>query len=105
MATLARRDLVDILLIEASARIAATALREALKLPAPVAISQTAPAAKRLDRPMPAPCRKRGIETDLNAAYQRARAFLDPALENNADDQWDPNNCTWSALHRAGPSA
>jgi hypothetical protein len=30
MATLARRNLVDILLIEASARIAATALREAL---------------------------------------------------------------------------
>lgn len=103
------KDLVDILLIEGSAAINATSLHEALertfrergrhplpdKLPAPP--DGWADPYQRLAESV-------GIETDLTLAYERARAFLDPALENNADDHWNPINRTWSASHRAGSS-
>jgi predicted nucleotidyltransferase component of viral defense system len=79
------KDLVDILLIEGSATIDTASLREALertfherrrhplpdKLPAPPG-DWTGPY-QRLARDV-------GIETDLTAAYEQARAFLDPVL-------------------------
>lgn len=81
------KDLVDILLIERSATIMASSLRTTLervfderqrhplpdKLPPPPS-DWTGPY-RRLAEGV-------GIEPDLIAAYERARAFLDPILEN-----------------------
>lgn len=94
------KDLVDILLIEASATITSTSLCEALKrtfrerqrhplpgkLPAPPD-SWTDPYGRLAEGV--------GIETDLTIAYQRARAFLDPVLENKADGDWNPSDREW----------
>jgi hypothetical protein len=94
------KDLVDILLIEASTTIAATSLREALertfherqrhplpnKLPPPPS-GWTDPY-RRLAQTV-------GIETDLNASYEQIRAFLDPVLENKADGNWNPSVREW----------
>jgi hypothetical protein len=94
------KDLVDILLIEASTTIAATSLREALerifherqrhpqpnKLPPPPS-GWTDPY-RRLAQTV-------GIETDLNVSYELIRAFLDPVLENKADGNWNPSVRRW----------
>jgi predicted nucleotidyltransferase component of viral defense system len=94
------KDLVDILLIEASTTIAATSLREALertfherqrhplpdKLPAPP--NDWTDPYRRLAKDV-------GIEADLTAAYEQTRAFLDPVLENKADGNWNPSVREW----------
>ncbi|MGN6373430.1 MAG: nucleotidyl transferase AbiEii/AbiGii toxin family protein [Solirubrobacteraceae bacterium] len=99
------KDLVDILLIESSAAMVAPSLHEALertfherqrhplpdKLPPPPT-TWTDPY-RRLAESV-------GIEPDLTAAYARARAFLDPAMENNSKGRWDPTTKTWSATPR-----
>lgn len=83
------KDLVDILLIEGSAAITATSLREALE--STFHERQRHPLPDKLPPPPTGwtdPYRRLaegvGIETDLTLAYERARAFLDPVLEDNA---------------------
>jgi hypothetical protein len=94
------KDLVDILLIEKSARIEATALRRALVstfseralqplpngLPAPPTV--WADPYKRLADTV-------DIEPDLVAAFTRAAAFLDPVLAGHAHGQWDTQRRKW----------
>jgi predicted nucleotidyltransferase component of viral defense system len=96
------KDLVDILLIADSQTLEAAALREALtdtfegrahqelprSLPAPP--SEWAPAYGPLAEDV-------GLEPDLAAAFDRARAFLDPVLSGEAHGNWDPAASTWAA--------
>jgi hypothetical protein len=95
------KDLVDILLIEDSTAITASSLREALErtfqerqrhplpdeLPAPP--NDWTDPYRRLAEGV-------GIEPDLTVAYERARAFLDPALRDNSADHWNPSHRAWS---------
>lgn len=99
------KDLIDILLIEASTTIAAADLREALERT--FRERQRHPLPHKLSTPPESwtdPYRRLAeavdIETDLTAAYERARAFLDPVMANKSTGRWDPNAQAWRAAAR-----
>jgi hypothetical protein len=95
------KDLVDILLIAGSEEIEASALRAAL--------STTFEARNRQPLPanLPAPpsgwegpyrrlAEEVGIEPDLEAAFIRAAAFLDPVLASHMKGRWDVKAGAWT---------
>lgn len=94
------KDLVDILLIEDSATIAAGSLRHALvstfaerarqQLPTslpPPPTTWTAPYKRLADTV--------DVETDLSAAFARAAAFPDPVLAGRSDGEWNSRRGEW----------
>lgn len=94
------KDLVDILLIESSTMIEATALRDALD----ITFRERRRHALPTELPPPPPdwtdpykrlADNVGIEPDLDAAYGRAAAFLDPVLGGTARGSWDTQRRTW----------
>jgi Nucleotidyl transferase AbiEii toxin, Type IV TA system len=94
------KDLVDILLIEGTTAIEAGALRDALNITFRERRRQALPA--KLPPPPPEwanPYRRLaqsvGIDSDLDAAYRRAAALLDPVLDGTAVGSWDPQRRTW----------
>lgn len=101
------KDLVDILLIATTTAINAHALREALqhtfreraRQPLPTSLP---PAPTAWTDPYKRLADSVGIETDLQLAYTRAAAFLDPVLTGTADGDWDPQARTWRATSGTG---
>jgi len=94
------KDLVDILLIEGSSPVDASELRQAPKRTF-VERSQLQPPAS-LPPPPPAwaepygrLAREVGVEADLDAAFSRAAAFLDPVLNGQATGHWDTGTGNW----------
>ena len=95
------KDLVDILLIADSEAIEASDLRAALTATFENRTRQPLPA--NLPAPPPSweePYRRLaeevGIEPDLQAAFSRAAAFLDPVLASREDRRWDAKGRTWT---------
>lgn len=99
------KDLVDILLIEGSVAITASSLRKAIErtyherqrhsLP-----EKLSPPPNHWTDPYRRLAESVGIEPNLIAAYERARAFLDPTMENKSNGSWDPITKTWSVSPR-----
>jgi hypothetical protein len=97
----APKDLVDILLIAHSEPIDARALRTALE--ATFAERSRQPLPARLPPPPTAwtePYQRLAAEVDiepnLDAAFARAAAFLDPVLADRSDGTWEPRRRTWA---------
>lgn len=97
------KDLIDILLIESSTTIEASALRHALEGTFSDRALQPLPTSLQ---PPPTiwadPYRRLAdtvdIESDLSAAYARTAAFLDPVLAGHASGQWDNQRRKWVPL-------
>ncbi len=94
------KDLVDILLIEGSAMIEATALRHALETTFSKRALQPLPASLQAPPAMwTAPYRRLAetvnIEPNLSTAYGRAAAFLDPVLAGAVGGQWSTQLQEW----------
>ncbi len=96
------KDLADILLLKAFARLDSARLRRALS--ETFAARRTHRVPESLPRP-PATWRPAyrslatevGIEKDLNAAFREAAAFVNPALESAPRLEWDPKCGEWVA--------
>jgi hypothetical protein len=94
------KDLVDMLLIEESIVIEASALTASLrstfderaKQPLP---SRLTPPPDTWAGPYAKLAHNVGIEVDLQAAHTRAAAFLDPALAGTAQGRWNPATREW----------
>ncbi len=98
------KDLVDILLIADSQKLEAAALREALRDTFEARARQPLPESLPAPPPEWAPLYRRlaeevGLDPDLTAAFDRAAAFLDPALSGEAQGAWDAKGCTWAVTH------
>jgi len=96
------KDLADILLLKAFARLDAARLRRALS--ETFAVRGTHRVPETLPRP-PAAWRPAyrsvasavGIEKDLEAAFREAAAFVDPVLQSESQRRWDPGRGEWVA--------
>ncbi len=94
------KDLVDILLIASAEGIDAGALRDALtrtfeqraRQPLPDSLP---PPPGDWARPFGRLAKDVSLEPDLDAAFTRAAAFLDPVLGGRVAGQWDPNTMRW----------
>jgi hypothetical protein len=95
------KDLIDILLIADSQSLEAAAVREALKHTFETRVRQELPGSLPAPPPEWAPAYGRlaeevGLEPDLAAAFERARAFLDPVLAGETNGNWDAAVSGWT---------
>jgi hypothetical protein len=94
------KDLVDILLIESSPTIEAGPLRHALenafaeRARQPLPISLPPPPATWAD-PYRRLAKTVNVEPDVDAAFTRAAAFLDPILGGRTHGEWDTQRREW----------
>jgi hypothetical protein len=95
------KDLVDILLISRSERLAASALRKAIEVtfgqreqqPLPTSLP---PPPSSWKEPYHRLATEVSVETELDNAFAEAAAFLDPILAVRADGEWDPKRKRWA---------
>lgn len=94
------KDLVDILLISSAESMDATNLREALQRTFEQRARQPLPDALPVPpdvwrRPFALLAAEVGIDSELDAAFRQAAAFLDPVLANQATGCWNPSTRSW----------
>jgi hypothetical protein len=95
------KDLVDILLIARSERLAAASLHDALEStfeargqqPLPPSLP---PPPANWEEPYKRLAVEVGVDSDLDEAFAKSASFLDPILAGRAEGDWSPDQWNWT---------